>query len=96
MALYTFFVEKNGSTIIEQFPGADIHEAVETWHRHSEILPGLFNPEGSGINPIEDVKNVWCISGLDPKGDFYLVHVTGPLKESTAQRRVTRSRRISE
>lgn len=86
MGLYTFFVEKNGATSIEQFPGADIEEAAALWHQHSQYVPGLVDPADPDPTPVAETRNVWCLSGIDGADDFYLVHVVGPLAEETPSR----------
>ena len=71
---FTFLTEKEGSTIIEQFTGADVGEAVLSWHRNSLTQPG--EPlEGEEPTPVDTVENVWCIGGHDPRGAFFLVHI---------------------
>jgi hypothetical protein len=81
MGIYTFFIEKSGATIIEQFSGADVFEAVSKWYLLSETKPGLHEPEDSRPVPVNDTVNVWCLSGLDPEEIFFLVHLVGPLAE---------------
>jgi hypothetical protein len=82
MGLFTFFVEKSGATLIEQFSGSDVHAAIAEWYLKSAIKPGPRDPdEGWNPTPVTDTQNVWCLSGIDPAGDSFLVHVTGPLAE---------------
>jgi hypothetical protein len=82
MPIFTFFTEKDGSgPDVEQFSGSDIEAAVMNWYRKSRAKPAPYDPEGSGINAITGVLNVWCISGLDPLDLFYLVHIVGPLED---------------
>jgi hypothetical protein len=81
VGLYTFFVEKNGATSIEQFPGADIEEAAALWHQRSQYVPGLVDPADPDPTPVAETRNVRCLSGIDGADDFYLVHVVGPLTE---------------
>jgi hypothetical protein len=71
---FTFLTETKGSTIIEQFEGFDVQEAVSFWFRESEILPGEPS-EGNVLSPITGIKNAWCTSGHDPHGSFFLVHI---------------------
>jgi len=71
---FTFLTEKEGSTIIEQFEGRDVTEATLNWFHGSETKPGKLL-EGDEPTPINDVTNVWCISGIDNQGVFFLVHV---------------------
>lgn len=71
---FTFIIEKEGSTIIEQVAGRDIMDAVIRWSEISETHPG--NPlEIADPTPIEGVRNVWCIARHDPAGIFYIAHV---------------------
>jgi hypothetical protein len=81
MGLYTFFVEKDGTTSIEQFSGADVKDAVANWYLWSEAVPGLGDPTEANPVPIIGTKNVWCFSGLDAADALFLVHVSGPLAE---------------
>lgn len=81
MGLYTFLVEKNGATSIEQFSGADLAAAVAEWFKSSEYVPGLVDPADPEATPIQDTRGVWCLAGIDNAGDFFLVHVVGPLAE---------------
>lgn len=81
-SIFTFFVEKDGSgTYVEQFSGLNIEAAAMRWYRKSRAKPSPYDPEGSGINAVNGVLNVWCISGLDPCDIFYLVHIVGPLAD---------------
>jgi hypothetical protein len=71
---YTFFSEIEGSTLIEQFTGKDLGEAMAVWYRESKIKPE--EPmDGDEPAPVQTVKNVWCTSGYDLKGKFYLTHI---------------------
>jgi hypothetical protein len=83
MGIYTFLVEKSGSTIIEQFSGLALSDAVSKWYRLSETQPGSHVPEDSEPTPVSDTQNVWCLSGLDDEDVFFLVHVVGPMEEET-------------
>lgn len=76
-SVYTFITEKEGSTIIEQFRGVDIREATLRWYRGSETKPGepLLEIEEDPPTPITGCKGVWCISGHDPEGRFFLTNV---------------------
>lgn len=72
--LFTFFTEKEGSTIIEQFRARSMQEAILNWYKQSQICPG--EPVGGGEPvSVDTVENVWCFSGLDPNGRLYLTHV---------------------
>ena len=81
MGIYTFLVEKSGSTIIEQFSGPALSDAIAKWYQLSETQPGLHEPEDSEPVPVSDITNVWCLSGLDAEDVFFLVHVVGPMEE---------------
>lgn len=71
---FTFLIEKEGATIIEQLTAHNILEAVLRWYGESRTRPG--EPlEGDEPTPIEGVENVWCIAGHDPQESFYLVHI---------------------
>jgi hypothetical protein len=78
--VFTFFSEKEGSTLIEQFLGKDLREALVDWYRESIVKPEA---------PLEDdepacvtaVKNVWCISGHDVGGKFYLTHIIATVSQ---------------
>lgn len=72
--IFTFFSEKEGSTVIEQFSGEDLHQALLAWHEGSIVKPGM-PLEGDEPTPVETAKNVWCISGHDPEGKFFLTHI---------------------
>ena len=72
---FTFVTEKAGSTLIEQFPGSDVREAIRNWYRQSRTRPGRPLFDDDGANPVTGAKNVWCRSGVDPMGVFYVVHI---------------------
>lgn len=72
--VFTFFTEKEGSTIIEQFAGKSVREAILIWRSHSQAYPGA-PLEADEPVPVDTVSNVWCISGLDPEGRLYLTHI---------------------
>ena len=80
LIVFTFFSEKEGSTLIEQFLGKDLREALGDWYRGSIIKPEA---------PFEDdeparvltVKNVWCVSGHDVDGKFYLTHIVATVPQ---------------
>ena len=72
---FTFVTEKAGSTVIEQFPGHDVRDATRNWYRQSQTLPGRPLFDDHGANPVTGARNVWCRSGIDPKGVFYVVHI---------------------
>ena len=72
---FTFVTEKAGSTLIEQFPGRDVREAIRNWYRQSQTRPGRPLFDDDGANPVTGAKNVWCRSGIDAKGVFYVVHI---------------------
>jgi hypothetical protein len=72
--IFTFVIEKAGTTIIEQVTGIDIDDAVARWYNQSSTSPG--QPlEGEAATPIEGRPGVWCIGGHDPGGVFFLAHV---------------------
>lgn len=71
---FTFVTEKEGSTVIEQFKGADVEDATLRWLQGSQTHPG--EPlEGDVPAPVETVENVWCTGGHDAQGTFFLVHI---------------------
>lgn len=72
---FTFVTEKAGSTVIEQFSGRDVREATRNWYRESRTRPGRPLLDDDGANPVSGARNVWCRSGIDPKGVFYMVHI---------------------
>jgi hypothetical protein len=80
MALFTFYVEKNRATIIEQFDGLDLVEAVKQWYERSGVTPGPQDPDEE-LTPVTGMRNVWCFGGINTEDEIFLVHVTGPLKE---------------
>jgi len=80
MPIYTFFVEKQGATAVEQVEAPDLAAAVAGWHERSETSPGPLDPD-EDLTPLKDRRNVWCFTGFDPEEAFYLVHVVGPLAE---------------
>jgi hypothetical protein len=65
---FTFVTEKAGSTVIEQFSGRDVREATRNWYRESQTRPGRPLLDDDGANPVAGARNVWCRSGIDPKG----------------------------
>lgn len=77
MQRYTFFVEKQGATLIEQVLAPSLQSAVAEWHSFSEAKPGPVDPD-ERITPVQDTEAVWCFSGIDSEGVFFLVHVVGP------------------
>jgi hypothetical protein len=72
---FTFVTEKAGSTVIEQFPGRDVWDATRNWYRQSQTQPGRPLFDDHGANPVTGARNVWCRSGIDPRGVFYRVHI---------------------
>jgi hypothetical protein len=47
---------------------------MAVWYRESKIKPE--EPmDGDEPAPVQTVKNVWCTSGYDLKGKFYLTHI---------------------
>ena len=74
LSRFTFFIEKEGSTIIEQFDGIDVEDATLRWFHESETQPG--EPlEDNPPTAVQQVANVWCTAGHDPQGIFFLVHI---------------------
>jgi hypothetical protein len=71
--VFTFVVDKQGGTLIEQFAGKNLKEATLRWYKESESMPGE-PPEDLPV-PIEDTKGVWCVSGEDAAGVFFLVNI---------------------
>jgi hypothetical protein len=71
---FTFFSEKEGSTFIEQFSGKDLVEALADWYGRSIVEP-CEQLEGDDPTSVDTVKNVWCISGHDTGGKFFLTHI---------------------
>lgn len=76
---FTFFSEKDGSTLIEQFLGKDLREALADWYRGSIVKPEAPLFEDDEPASIVTVKNVWCISGHDINGKFYLTHIVATM-----------------
>jgi hypothetical protein len=82
---FTFFSEKQGSIIIEQFSGSNLDQAIEEWYSKSIADPGerLEGDEPAGVT---DVKNVWCIAGHDANGIFILTHVVATVSADINER----------
>src|SRR4051794_10720798 len=89
--VFTFFSEKEGSTLIEQFLGRDLREALVDWYRGSIVKPEAPFDEDDEPARVTAVKNVWCISGHDVDGKFYLTHIV-----ATVPRRIDFQPFISE
>jgi hypothetical protein len=83
MGTYTYFVEKDGATLIEQFEARSSKNAVAAWYASSETDPGpLPEPPDDEATPITGRERVWCFSGLDRSNVFFSVHFVGPLRRS--------------
>ena len=81
MATFTFFVEKAGSTIIEQFDARSSADAVRVWYEKTSTDPGpVPEPPDDEASPITDRPNVWCFTVLDNSDTVYSVHFTGPIR----------------
>jgi len=80
--VFTFFSEKEGSTLIEQFLGKDLREALVDWYRGSIVKPEAPFDEDDEPARVLAVKNVWCISGHDVDGRFYLTHIVATVPQS--------------
>lgn len=72
ITLFTFLIEKEGSTLIEQVPGADVVEALVRWRQLSQLDPEMAMEDPT---PVQGVKCVWCITGQDMSGAFFLAHI---------------------
>jgi hypothetical protein len=70
--LFTFVIEKEGSTRIEQVPGADVVEALAQWRHLNQLDPEMTIDDPT---PVQGVQNVWCIGGHDMSGVFFLAHI---------------------
>jgi hypothetical protein len=77
--VFTFFSEKEGSTLIEQFLGKDLREALADWYRGSIVKPKAPLFEDDEPARVLTVNNVWCISGYDIDGKFYLTHIVATM-----------------
>lgn len=75
-SLYTFLIEKEGSTLIEQVSGADIGEAIMRWRHLSQIDPEM---DIEDPTPIQGATHVWCITGFDMSGTFFLAHIVATI-----------------
>lgn len=81
--VFTFLSEKEGSTLIEQFLGKNLREALTDWYRGSIIKPEAPFEDFEDDEParVLTVKNVWCISGHDVDGKFYLTHIVATVSQ---------------
>ena len=73
---FTFITNKEDqSTILEQFEGINLKEALVKWNNSSEVLPDLSLSEDDLPVSVTGLKNVWCISGINREDKFFLVHI---------------------
>jgi len=75
---YTFIAESNGSTLVEQFSGRDVRDALQTWTSGSKL--GVCWDRETPLDeeqptPVAGVRHVWCYSGVGRNDRFYLVHI---------------------
>ncbi len=82
--IFTFFSEKEGSTIVEQFSGNDLSEAVSRWYGNSIVSPEGAS-ESDGLAPVHTVRNVWCMSGFDRQGKFFLTHIVATVSTESPE-----------
>lgn len=88
--LYTFLTETNGSTVIDQFEGRDLAKALRRWNKLSPVRPGftedeLFDSGRGGPTPVAGRKATWCFSGINSKGQFFLVHIVATSRRALAE-----------
>ena len=85
--LFTFVTEVAGSTIVEQSDGSNVVDAVRRWVRSSAFGPE-FNEDVVDIDatPVSGVADVWCVSGLTKRGDFFISHVIATVVRGEHQR----------
>lgn len=76
MKLFTFIVESNGSTTLEQVTAPNVAEAARRW---TVIPEGARIPldrlELDAPTAIDGLRNVWCLSGVDHDDAHCLVHI---------------------
>lgn len=76
--LYTFITEKEGGTLLEQFRGKNVEDALLKWSHASESKP-RFDKERlvdeDGPVQITGLKQAWCFTGVDKNDVSFLVHI---------------------
>jgi hypothetical protein len=76
MTLYTFVVEHNGGTELQQVEAGGVDAAAHIWNLQPpepRIDPERLNVDSPA--PVAGLRRVWCFSGLDADENLYLVHV---------------------
>jgi len=76
--LFTFVTEVSGSTLIEQFVGSSLQQAIAKYRKETQARGRFIDIEIDGRydpTPITGTRNVWCITGLDPAKDLILTHI---------------------
>ena len=77
-SLYTFFVENEGSTVVEQLIGSSLLDAVYEWSRTSMLEINFLDKKAIIENKptlVSGLKNAWCFSFIGPKDSLFLVHI---------------------
>lgn len=76
--LFTFFVEWQGSTLVEQFESTSLGGALRRWNRESSSSPAFEQGKLEGPNSptaVSGCRNVWCFTGVDGNDIFFMVHI---------------------
>ncbi|MEG4805140.1 hypothetical protein QUB63_33225 [Microcoleus sp. ARI1-B5] len=85
--LFTFFIEKEGSTIVEQIESTDVEGALISWSRCSETKPkftlGSLKYQNEPT-PVAGRKNVWCFSGVDDNDISFLIHIIATVSDTNS------------
>jgi hypothetical protein len=79
LKLFTFIIEKSGSTDIHQIEAVDINDAISTWKNQVKGRNPKTKMEVSldedFPTPISGLINVWCFSFIDDEDIFILLHI---------------------
>ena len=76
--LFTFITEKEGGTLLEQFRGKNVENALLRWSHASKSNPCFERDRMAGEDGpvrITGLKRAWCFTGVDKTDTSFLVHI---------------------
>ena len=76
-SLFTFIVEYQGNTLVEQYSGADCDDAIRAWYDHTRAPIKLNEVRDSLYEqvPLTGLKHVWFLSLLDDDDVLFLINI---------------------
>lgn len=88
--LYTFVIERAGSTIVEQAIAGSLFDALVSWARHSPYVRGVDPMAASFVEPsaISGTTNTWFFSSQDADGVSLFVNVVATVRDPAPPRTV--------